>query len=67
MTPQRAVTLVFSQIFVYSGRATRPEYWWWVLVFATAQATLLFICIALICLARPPSSPSSLDCLCAFQ
>lgn len=31
MTFMDSVRTVFSKYAVFSGRATRPEYWWWVL------------------------------------
>lgn len=31
MTFMESVRTVFSKYAVFSGRATRPEYWWWVL------------------------------------
>ncbi|MEX3011193.1 DUF805 domain-containing protein [Hoeflea sp. TYP-13] len=31
MTFLESVQTVFSKYAVFSGRATRPEYWWWVL------------------------------------
>jgi len=32
VTPTKAVILALSQYSQFSGRSTRPEYWWWVLV-----------------------------------
>ena len=42
-TPRLAVELALRRTFAYSGRAGRAEFWWWALVFAAAQAALLWV------------------------
>lgn len=40
MTFQEAIKICFSKYADFSGRATRPEYWWWFLFVLLANAAL---------------------------